>query len=228
MRIHRMIKSLLIRAFPQGNRPRRVVSGIFRGIILQLELTWGLQMWLGLYEREVQPVMNTMLRRAGSCVDIGAGYGEIPCLCLTRHPSLPVVAIEPNTDSLHYLRRNLELNAFANPRLKILPLFAGEGPPATHRSLTEIVADLPTPVFIKLDVDGPEAEILQAAHGWLAARQALLLIETHSFEAEEKITRQLAGLGYSVRLVRPAWWRNLIPEKRPLPHNRWLVAESAP
>jgi precorrin-6B methylase 2 len=220
-----MIKSLLVRLLPQGNRPRRVVSGIFRGLTLQLELTWGLQMWLGLYEREIQSVMHSMLRRASSCVDIGAGYGEIPCLCLARYPDMPVVAAEPNTDSLHYLRRNLELNSFSPDRVSILPLFVGDGPPDTHRSLTEIVSGLPGPIFIKIDVDGPEADILAHTRDWLATRQALLLIETHSLAAEEKISRQLADLGYSVRLINPAWWRKLIPEKRPLAHNRWLVAE---
>ena len=182
-------------------------------------------MWLGLYEREIQSIMKNMLRRARSCVDIGAGYGEIPCLCLTRYPAIPVVAVEPNAESIDYLRRNLELNALAPERLRLLSLFVGDGPPVTHRSLTKIVADLPDPVFIKIDVDGPEADILAQARDWLATRQALLIIETHSRAAEEQISRQLDDLDSSVRLINPAWWRKFTPEQRPLAHNRWLVAE---
>jgi len=218
------IKKLL----PHGIAPRRVQSGLFRGLWLHLDFQWGTQQWLGLYERELYATMRRLLAQCRSCVDLGAGHGELVCLCLRRHPAMRVVAVEPNADSLAYLRENVALNSHNAPqRLTVISFFAGEGPAATHRSLIDIVGDLPQPVFLKIDVDGPEAAILREATAWLRLRQAYIVVETHSLAAESAITRQLSELGYTVKFVSPAWWRRLIPERRPTAHNRWLVATPA-
>jgi hypothetical protein len=35
----------------------------------------------------------------------------------------------------------------------------------------------------------------------------------------------LERLGYTCRVIKNAWWRLLIPEQRPIEHNRWFIAE---
>ena len=35
---------------------------------------------------------------------------------------------------------------------------------------------------------------------------------------------RLESAGYAVTVIKNAWWRVFVPEQRPIPHNRWLVA----
>ena len=58
----------------------------------------------------------------------------------------------------------------------------------------------------------------------LLSKDCRLLIETHSPEAESGCMEQLRALGYTVKLISTAWWRIVLPEHRPIPHNRWLSA----
>jgi hypothetical protein len=123
------------------------------------------------------------------------------------------------------LSANLALNGFSgDARLELHPGFAGRGEPPLWRTLDHLAAGVPSPVFIKIDIDGPEAEVLADGKETLRHRDCRLLIETHSPEAEAGCLAQLRELGYTTRVISPAWWRLFLPERRPIPHNRWLAA----
>ena len=55
------------------------------------------------------------------------------------------------------------------------------------------------------------------------ARPALL-VETHSVELERDCMGLLEELQYHCQIIENAWWRNVIPELRPIQHNRWFFA----
>ena len=210
---------------PSGRRPRVVQSGPFKGLRVHLDPRGGdLQLWLGLYERETYGILENLLQGCRSAIDVGAAKGEL-VLALLRRPEIErVVAIEPAATELERFHANLAANpTISATRLEIHPGFAGEGSPPLWRTLDSLGADLPAPVFIKIDIDGPEAQVL-ATGRHLLERDCRLLIETHSPEAETGCEALLAGLGHETRIVRPAWWRCFIPEHRPIPHNRWLAA----
>ena len=75
-----------------------------------------------------------------------------------------------------------------------------------------------------MDVDGAEAEILKGATALNRMAGVRWLIETHSKDLERECVKQLEAAGFENRIIRNAWWRVVIPELRPIEHNRWLAA----
>lgn len=210
---------------PAGRAPRTILSGLFRGIRLHLDLHGEFQIWLGLYERETYAILRRLLWGCRGAIDLGAAKGDLTIHCLRQPGMLRVVAVEPLEREREQLAANLALNGFStDPRLHLHPGFAGRGEPPLWRTLDDLAVELPAPIFLKIDIDGPEAEVLADGQRLLAERDCRLLIETHSRDAEAGCERQLRALGYTVQIVNPAWWRTVVREYRPIAHNRWLAA----
>ncbi|MBA4137490.1 MAG: hypothetical protein C0518_09265 [Opitutus sp.] len=213
---------------PTGRHPRRVLGGYFAGLRLRLDLRCEFQHYVGLYEAETFPSLRRLGRGCRSVIDLGAAKGELAIRFLRIPGVSQVLAVEPSVEELAQFRSNLSLNSLAqDPRLRIHPGFAGAGAGAEWRTLDALGADLPEPIFIKIDIDGPEAQVL-ATGPRLLARDCRLLIETHSPEAEHDCGNQLHRLGYTIKVIANAWWRRLLPEHRVVPHNRWLAAWREP
>jgi len=66
---------------------------------------------------------------------------------------------------------------------------------------------LPSPCFMKIDVDGFELDVLEGARTLLQERKVRLLIETHSKQLEQGCQSILMRLGHRTRVVTNAWWR---------------------
>lgn len=214
---------------PAGRFPRTVMSGPLAGIRLHLDLRSELMILLGIYERETYADIRRLLRGCRGAVDLGAAKGDLTIHCLRQPGMQRVVAVEPLEREREQFTANLALNGFAHdPRLVLHPGFAGRGEAPLWRTLDDLTSDLSGPVFLKIDIDGPEAEVLADAHALLRTEDCRLLIETHSLEAENGCADQLRELGYRVKIVSPAWWRLFLPELRPIPHNRWLAAWREP
>lgn len=207
------IKCLL----PSARRPRRILSGPLSRLSIHLDLREGdLQLRAGLYERETYKALHRFIADARSAIDIGSAKSE---------PHIAqVVAVEPAESELARFQANLAANPWiATDRLRIHAGFAGAVIAPLCRTNNALASELPAPIFIKMDIDGPEAVALATCRQALR-RDCRLLIETHSPEAETECMRFLNGQGYTPRGIRPAWWRLLVPEHRPIPQNRWLAA----
>jgi precorrin-6B methylase 2 len=83
---------------------------------------------------------------------------------------------------------------------------------------------LPRPVLFKIDVDGGEMDVLKGARKTLANGAAILIVETHTLELENRCVEFLERLGYRIKVVRNGWYRAFVPETRPIAHNRWFIA----
>lgn len=213
---------------PKGLRPYRVLGGYFAGLRLLLDLQCEFQHYVGLYERELLPHWRRLGHGCRSVVDLGAAKGELAVRSLLRREIERVIAVEPAAPELEQFARNLELNGLTgDPRLHLHGGYAGRGAGPEWRTLDELAADLPEPILVKIDIDGPESDVLRTGAA-LLRRDCRFVIETHSAEAEAGCLAQLAAAGYQTRIINPAWWRRLLPETRIVAHNRWLVAARAP
>jgi len=209
--------------------PRRVtctiLSGLLAGIRLRLSLRNEMQIFLGLYEQETYADIRRLLSHCLSAVDLGAAKGDLSIYFLRQLDIQRVVAVEPLTSEREQMAENLALNALdGDSRLSVHAGFVGQGEGPQWKSLAELTSNLPAPIFIKIDIDGPEAAVLSDSRELLSDRDCRLLIETHSHEAESLCISLLHNLGYTVKTISPAWWRFLVREHRPIPHNRWLAA----
>jgi hypothetical protein len=192
---------------------------------MEIDFDYQTQLFLGLHEREVQKWLASRSARYQSAADIGAGEGEYTLYFLKKTQARRVWAFEPLIESREILERNLALNGFEHEeRLTLSTQFVGVDPDG-QISLDSLASQMPLPCLIKVDVDGGEADILRSATTFLRQAGVDWLIETHSRDLEEVCRAILSAAGYEVRVISNAWWRFLLPENRPIPHNRWLVAE---
>jgi hypothetical protein len=200
--------------------------GLYRKLCLDLDFRSQTQLYLGLLERETHRYIR---RIAGKCdwfIDVGAGHGEL-CLFFLKQPRrVGVVAIEPSPDEVATLRRNLALNGIADDDVEIVTKFVGSGDTADTIMLDAVDVDRNARGFVKIDVEGAELNVLHGGSRLLRPELVDLLIETHSLEIERECMAWLAKSGYQTEVIHNAWWRRLVPEYRPIEHNRWLWATS--
>ena len=225
MRALSWAKNLVV---PAGRKPRQIVFGPFKGITMTLSLRHQTQIYLGLFEREVHAWLVRLSSGIQTAIDIGAASGEYTLFFLMRTNAARVLAVEPDPESLPLLQENLKLNSLAeSSRLKLSTAMVGDSDGANKVSLDSLVGSIQRPCFIKMDVDGAEAEILRGAAKLNAQGGIRWLIETHSRSLECQCIERLKAAGFETRVIRNAWWRVVIPELRPIEQNRWLAAWKA-
>ena len=221
----RLLSSVKQKLVPAGIAPRVIQSGPFRGLKMELDLRGQTQVYLGLFEREVHPWVTELSRGIHTAIDIGSAQGEYLLYFLSRTPAKQVLGFEPDESCWPALRRNLALNALTDdPRLSLSNQFISTNNDHRHVSLDALVPRMGGPCLVKMDVDGQEANILAGASQFLAQSQARWIVETHSPELEWEVVGIFHAAGYQTKIVNQAWWRRFVPEHRPGPQNRWLVA----
>lgn len=208
-----------------GLRPRRVPLGLFRGLVLELDLRVQAQVYLGLFERETYRWIRRALGRCAWAIDVGAANGELSVCLLRASRAEHVFAFEPQSSEVATLRRNLAHNGCSDDgRLVIVEKLAGRADQAGCVALDDLPIDRTKRGFVKIDVDGAEMAVLEGAQTLLQTAIVDLLVETHSHDLEREAIDFLSGRGYACTVIANAWWRAIVPEQRPIPHNRWLWA----
>lgn len=210
---------------PVGVYPRTIQSGPFRGLRMELDLRGQTQVYLGLFEREVHPWVTDLSRGIRTAIDIGSAHGEYLLYYLHRTSAKTVLGFEPDPECRPALERNLALNGVSrDPRLRIDHRFVSYKNRGDTVSLDSLVDQIQQPCLIKMDVDGEELNVLDGATRMLELPRVRWIVETHSPELESACIARFEAAGYETRIVPNAWWRAIIPEHRPGPQNRWLVA----
>ena len=135
-------------------------------------------------------------------------------------------AFEPLDSARSRLLRNLAFNGYEEDgRVSASAKFVASRDDLRNCTLDSLCADLQWPYFVKIEVDGSEVEVLRGSEKTLQAGRPAWLIETHSADLEMECVKMLGTLGYLTHVIPNAWYRTVIPETRPIPHNRWLFAE---
>ena len=222
MRIASNLKNAIVTA---NRKPRKIITGPFKGIVMDLSLRTQMQLYLGLFEKETYTWLNRLSKNIVTGIDIGAAYGEYTLYFLTKTQARSVFAFEPDTTLFPYLYENLKLNDLEQSgRLKVLHKYVGALDTAEGIRLDSIANSIQAPCFIKMDVDGAEVEILAGAKKINDLPDMRWLIETHSRDLEVACEEILSASGFQTRIIPNAAWRVFVPEKRAIEQNRWLAA----
>jgi len=218
-----MLKALLKGSLlPSGEQPMGVRAGLYRGLQLVVEPQDSAQSPFGLQEAETHPFIRKMLRQARRLIDVGAEKGEM-VLLLARN-CIESLAADMNDDGR--IGRHAALNGIAlGPLLDVTARYVGTAAATNVVSLDTLARRRQGAGFVKIDVDGAEVDVLESGRALLADKRASFLVETHSAALEQGCVALLTAAGYDVKIVDKAWWRSLLPELRPIAHNRWLTAE---
>jgi len=222
MRLVSDLKSLIL---SPERKPHRILTGPFRGIVMGLSLRSQMQICVGMFEKETHPWLKRLSEGVSTAIDIGAAQGEYTIYFLTKTKAAKVFAFEPDVSCIPFLRENLELNGVdQSGRLEISTRFVGASDTDQEIRLDSLAESIRAPCFIKVDVDGGEELVLKGAKAFNSPPGVRWLIETHSKELEVACERILTAAGFQTRIIQNAWWRVLVPELRPIAHNRWLAA----
>lgn len=215
------IKRLLV---PEGRQLRRLRGGISKGMLMELDLANQSQRYWGFDERELVTAFRNLIPTCRSLIDVGANDGYYT-MAFLQSKAERVIACEPG-EPMERLLMNARANGYElGERFTAVRRFVGAGEGSI--SITELVKDLPRPIFLKVDIEGGELALLQSAEECNCFNDLRWLIETHSKELEEQCIAWLKAHGYQTQIIYNASWRALLPEERPLEHNRWLVAVPA-
>jgi len=216
--VKQFLKKLIV---PEGRQLRKIRGGVAKGMFMELDLRSQSQRYWGFDEREILAPIQRLGLACKSLVDVGANDGYYT-MSFLRSQAERVVACEPSP-VVNLLLRNAASNGYQmDQRFSVISKPIGRGPGCL--SITELVSNLPRPIFLKVDIDGGEYDLLTSAEGCTFISETRWLIETHSPELEERCIRWLQSHGHRTQIIHNARWRVLLPELRPIPHNRWLMA----
>jgi len=220
-----LVKSLLKKAFFGSERGvRKIKYGAAAGIEMDIDPETKLQRLLGLDEREIQDDFTDMSRNSPLYIDVGASDGYYGLIYKKFNPSGKVYLIEADPKLAPEQKHNMEMNG-AGEGVEYLSLFVASHDDDRHVTIDSLVEkENPKAVFVKIDVEGAELDVLHGAPKALAGYDCNILIETHSKLLEEQCMQLLQNAGYFCKVIDNAWWRSILPESRQIEHNRWLVA----
>jgi FkbM family methyltransferase len=206
-----------------ADTPIRVPFGINRGR-LWVRGSANAPEWLGIYEYGKQRLLRHLVREGSVVCDIGANAGFYTlALSALVGPRGRVVSFEPMPVNVNKLRRHLKINQISNvlvtacalsDRSGVVGFAPGESDftgrisgntrgalPVPTITLDEFLSQqgLADPSFLKIDVEGAEARVLEGAQKCIERGRPAMLVAIHGREAAQQCHALLCGWGYVVR-----------------------------
>jgi hypothetical protein len=206
---------------------RKIKYGAASGIEMDIDPETKLQRLLGLDEHEIQNEFTDFSKKSALYIDVGASDGYYGLIYKKYNPSGKVILIEADPKLAPEQKANMEKNG-AGVNVDYLSLFVASHDDERHITINKIASEEnASSIFIKIDVEGAELDVLQGAKVALDTYLCHILIETHSKQLEDECIAFLKGHGYNCQIIDNAWWRTIVPESRQIAHNRWLSAAKA-
>jgi FkbM family methyltransferase len=110
-----LIRGTLNKAAPSGLAVVNIAAGELTGMPMQLDMQVEKDFWLGTYEPEMQLALSELIKPGMTVYDVGANIGYVTLmLAKIVGPQGKVYAFEALPDNIERLRRNVELNGFAD------------------------------------------------------------------------------------------------------------------
>lgn len=180
--------------------------------------------WIGSYEARKQELFARHVGAGFVVFDIGAHVGFYTLLASVRSgPRGRVVAVEPVSRNLDYLRRHLEMNSIQNVEVLAVAVSDQIGEVAfqegwnssvgrldatgTSRvrttTLDELVlsGSVAPPQVIKMDIEGGEAAALRGGKRTLELHHPTIFLATHSASVHGECCSLLHAVGYVLQAV---------------------------
>ena len=180
--------------------------------------------WLGTYEREKAKLFVRHAKPGQTFYDVGANVGFYTLIASrVLGPAGHVVAFEPLPRNLAFLQQHVSLNQLANVRVLDLAAsdcegvtqFAVSDDPKLSKitaagditvrttSLDRLMAELPLPDLIEMDIEGAEYAALRGAEQTLRKSSPVIFLSTHGPEVHRACCELLRSLGYRLHAIGP-------------------------
>lgn len=186
----------------------------------------GFKFFSGNFEPLKTRAIQSLVHEGDVVYDIGAHVGYYTVMMSElAGPTGRVIAFEPNQFNFRHLERHIILNKCDNVRAfpvcvsntmgtckfktrcaSVEGHMAEDGDMAVDSvRLDTIVEDgtMPTPTFMKVDVEGAELSLLHGAKSLVSTCRPVILLAVHSGELYDGCKEFLTGLGYRLDAVTP-------------------------
>jgi hypothetical protein len=211
--------------FGTGTQPRKIMFGLASSIKMNIDIDNKSQRYLGLDEREIQRSFKKFSAASAVFVDVGASDGYYGLIYYKLRKDGTQYLFDANSSFAEQQRSHFQINDFRADKINFISKFVSNITDDNHIALNDFIKDPAATVFVKIDVDGGELDVLKGLENVLKRNNCKLIVETHSKELEDACIAYLQQFNYSTTIIPNAWWRLFVPELRPIPHNRWFRAE---
>ena len=198
---------------------RRLPLGLGAGIVMNIDFDYQARTFFGLYENEIQGHIKRLVQPGMRCFDLGC-YAGYYSLVLAKLCNDKVLAVDGSAENVERTRQNLACNDFP---VTVIEGWIAATDDKNFVSLDRLALDYFFPDFIKMDIEGAEANALEGATALLEQQRPNMVIEVHGRDVEAHCIRILESHGYTLLAVSPQAW---LPEHRPnYDYNGWLICE---
>jgi precorrin-6B methylase 2 len=183
-------------------------------------------MVLGRFEYEIANYFKRYIKHGSCCYDIGACAGYYSLAFTKLNTDGKVYAFEPYPDHYKIIKETIDYNELGK-RIELFDYFLSNRTDTDSKTFSidflvfESNPKLQKPDFFKIDVDGPEYDILLGAEKTIKEYSPKMIIEVHSKELEDNCINLLMKNDYKIKIVKQ---RKFFKEYRPLDHNQWICA----
>ena len=217
----KLIKKLFVGS---GEELREIKFGVAKGIKMQIDADSKAQRILGLDEKEIQSDFKKYAVKADYFFDIGASDGYYSLIYKKLNTPGKIFAFEVKEDLTLEMEKNFSINHFDFKDVSLIKKFVSNFEDEKHTSIDTVFTSKGKNLFFKIDVDGGEMEVLNGLKNTIANNNCFFIIETHTKKLEEDCLAFIQNCAYSTTIIDNAFWRTIIPEDRPIEHNRWFSA----
>ncbi|MCK4665630.1 FkbM family methyltransferase [Candidatus Dependentiae bacterium] len=205
----------------------RVLTGLNKGF-LWIVGSGVHSYWLGFFEKEIQDIFKSILKKGDIFFDIGAHVGFFSVLAsrIIGNDG-KVFAFEPYPRNICYLKEHININHLKNiqvyedavmdkvgemyfqidtDRAKAQGKVADSGDFKIKTvSLDSLYQEgkIPLPNSMKIDVEGGEVLVIKGAISILKEAKPIIILSTHGEEVHKKSLTLLKELGYSFKSLNP-------------------------
>jgi hypothetical protein len=208
---------------PRGRVMRTLPVGVARGVRMEVDFAHESQLFLGLYEWELNRHLRRLAVPGTLSFDVGGSFGY-DALVLAKLTGARVCTIEMDDAAVERLRRNIDANAWADVEVVHAAVAATTDASGAAYTLDDLAYARDggfVPAVVKIDVEGNELAALRGATELLRSARPALVVEVHSRALEDGCIELVRSHGYAAPIV--VNQRRFLREHRPLAHNRWLV-----
>lgn len=220
-----LVKSCVVLILGTKTKPRTILRGLASGSRISVSPADNLGYLLGTAEPHLQNIIRQHVGGGDTVYDIGANIGYVSLSLAKRVGTTgQVIAFEPVPRNIESFRENIEINGIKNVRLFEAAASDKQGDavirmaenPSTasllwHKNnpsaieltirtvlIDELVeaGDFGYPSFVKIDVEGAEALVLQGMRRTIAAAKPVIFIEASDLGREFSWSL-LQPLGYT-------------------------------
>ena len=217
-----LAKKVVKTFLPKSAGSRKLLKGLAAGTVAHIDFDFDAAFYFGRHEKELHPYYARLVKPGMKVFDVGM-YRGWDALTFAVMSGEEVVSFDGNPDSLKNTNALIAPSGYAE-KISLVNGYVGPKEVDGQVTLDKTAKRFFVPDFIKMDIEGAEANALRGATNILSTRRPSMVIETHGQAVEKDCIEQLEDYGYKITAVDAKG--KMFGANRVMEHNRWIICEA--